>query len=546
MISVFMMGGANAQSCNASGNVTVTSTPGVVSISDNSTTSSGGAATYSWITFYDASTYTTVGSVSLQPYTNTGSFTFSQNGSYGYYLEVMDSITNCYDSIGGMFTISGLCDASFTYTNAGSGTFVFTSTGNYDVYSWDFGDGNTALGGNTVTNVFSANGSYNVCLTVVDSTAGCTDTYCSVVSVTGLSSGTCDASFYYFQDSIACDSINISALNGGYSNYYWDFGDGNLLSGSPYVDHQYASNGVYTIELAVYDYDTGGNFICADTTYQTVVVNCLGNTNLCDASAMIVDTSGYLYGIPNAYSANYDYYWDFGDGNTSTQPYPWHQYANNGTYNVCLTVVDSTQGCSDTQCYTYVSNAPVSCNANFYLFQDSVNAGVYYAWNMSSGNNLSYFWDFGDGNTSTQAYPIHTYSTIGVYQLCLTVTDGSCTSTYCDTINVVVKSNGTVLGVSQPGQFAGIEDVSVVDEMSLYPNPNNGQFNLNVTTRESGTFTISIMNYVGQLVKQNNVQLISGQNVIDMDLTNLPKGVYIINIADVNSGVGTNIKLIKE
>lgn len=463
MISVFMVGGAKAQSCNANGNVTLTSTPGVVTISDNSTTSSGGAATYSWITFYDANTYTNVGSVSLQPYTNTGSFTFSQNGSYGYYLEVMDSITNCYDSIGGMFSITGVsvaCDASFTAYPDSVGSVYFqasTNSGSGYSYYWDFGDGNSSNAANPF-HTYNANGTYNVCLTVWNG-ASCSDTVCNLITIA-----------------------------------------------------------------------TAGS----------------GSGNVCDASAMIVDTSGYLYGIPNVYSANYDYYWDFGDGNTSTQPYPWHQYANAGTYNVCLTVVDSIQGCSDTQCYTYVSNAPVSCNANFYLFQDSVNAGVYYAWNMSSGNNLTYFWDFGDGNTSTQAYPIHTYSTIGIYQLCLTVTDGSCSSTYCDTINVVVKSNGTVLGVSQPGQFAGIEDVSVVDEMSLYPNPNNGQFNLNVATRESGEFMISIMNYVGQLVEQNNVLLISGQNIIDMDLTTQPKGVYIINISDVNSGVGTNIKLIKE
>ncbi|CAG5084940.1 T9SS type A sorting domain-containing protein [Parvicella tangerina] len=432
------------------------------------------------------------------------------------------------------------CDATFTSTNPSTGTYVFTNPGTYGDYYWDFGDGNTAYG-QTVTNVYASNGAYNVCLTVYDSISQCTDTYCDSIMVSGLAV-TCDASFTSYPDSTGSVYFQSSQMGTGYS-YYWDFGDGNT-SNSADPMHTYSSNGTYTVCLTVWNSSNCADTVCNNITITTAGSNPGGN---CDASAMLVDSSGYLYGIPDTYSANYNYYWDFGDGTSSSQVYPWHQYNAPGTYTVCLTVVDSTMGCSDTQCYSYTVVSPVSCNADFYLFQDSLNAGVYYAWNMSTGNNLSYYWDFGDGNTSTQTYPIHTYTTIGNYQLCLTVTDGSsCTSTYCDTINVVVKANGTVLGVSPAGQFAAVEDIDVVEEAKLYPNPNNGQFNLSIDLSQNGAFKISVLNYVGQVIESNSIQLTTGQNVLDMNIEQHPKGVYIVNIQDEATGSSRNIKLIKE
>lgn len=443
-------------------------------------------------------------------------------------------------------TSAQTCDATFTSTNPSTGVFVFTNPGVYGGYYWDFGDGNTANGGQTVTNVYAYNGIYEVCLIVYDSISQCSATSCDSILVTGLTPppASCDASFTTALDSNTCNTIYYGADNSNYSDYYWYFGDGTSAS-NVWGTHTYTTDGTYTIQLTVMDYDSAGNYICGDTMYQTVVINCNGFST-CDASAMLVDSSGYLYGIPNSYSSNYVYHWDFGDGTTSNQPYPWHQYASSGTYNVCLTVIDSLQGCSDTQCYTFTVVSPSSCNASFILFQDSINAGVYYAWNMSTGNNISYFWDFGDGNTSTQAYPIHTYSAIGVYQLCLTVTNGSCTSTYCDTLNVVVKANGTTLGVSPAGQFAAIEDVNSIEEVNLYPNPNNGQFNLNITLSQGGEFTISVLNYVGQIIESNTIFLNAGENQFNMNIEDQPKGVYLVSILDEVTKSNKIIKVIKE
>lgn len=75
-----------------------------------------------------------------------------------------------------------------------------------------------------------------------------------------------------------------------------------------------------------------------------------------------------------------------------------------------------------------------NCLASFYGY-DSTNSGDYYFVDMSYGSGLTYAWDFGDGNTSNQQYPSHTFAP-GTYSVCLTVIGASCTDTYCQTITV--------------------------------------------------------------------------------------------------------------
>jgi PKD repeat protein len=58
--------------------------------------------------------------------------------------------------------------------------------------------------------------------------------------------------------------------------------------------------------------------------------------------------------------------------------------------------------------------------------------------------NASYEWDFGDGAYSTEAAPVHVYTSYSPYYIaCLTVYDGACTSTYCDTVNLESVYNQT-------------------------------------------------------------------------------------------------------
>ncbi|PHR46420.1 MAG: hypothetical protein COA32_11240 [Fluviicola sp.] len=467
LIMLFMSGLTYAQTCTADATVNPTGNPGEVEIIDNSTTSSGAAATYSWVDFYHGGTWNYEGSVNLQPNSNTAVYQFTQNGTYNYYISVQDSITNCFDSISGTITINTIavnCDASFSYYDT-----IFNQTyfypNNYDpnlAYSWDFGDGT-------------------------------------------------------------------------YSNV-------------PYPYHTYNSPGTYTACLTVWDANGGSN--CADTICETITVT--GNNNNCDASFNYLDTiNGDTYFLPNNYDQNLSYWWDFGDGNSSSNPFPSHTYSSPGTYTACLTVWDNLGSCADTVCQTVVvTNNNVPCDANFYLFQDSTNANVYYIWDLSSGSNLSYSWDFGDGTVSNQQYPTHTYNSQGIFTICLTITDnaGNCSDTYCQSIEVLNKAQGTTINIVPFGQTADLaEEENILTDVKLFPNPTSSTINITLRGSVSANYNYQIIDVMGNQITLG--ELNSNQNVASKEISveQLQQGVYFVQIIEsTNKEKVKTLKFIKK
>jgi PKD repeat protein len=137
--------------------------------------------------------------------------------------------------------------------------------------------------------------------------------------------------------------------------------------------------------------------------------------------------------------------WDFGDGSPlSTATNPVHTYAQPGFYNVTLTI-----GALGTTCYnsmTLVINVwgnTGGCQASFYSYPDSTTSNLVYFSNQSTGNILTYSWEFGDGTTSSLMNPSHQYQQAGTYNVCLTVqgTDSLCFDVLCQIITVGSGSN---------------------------------------------------------------------------------------------------------
>jgi len=135
------------------------------------------------------------------------------------------------------------------------------------------------------------------------------------------------------------------------------------------------------------------------------------------------------------------YMWDFGDGNLSSLENSTHCFASNGIYHVCLTVT-CPSGASIVFCQDITINCnpcPVDCDVHAAFNQSVILKTAYFSDNSHSGAGttiVSWFWDFGDGNTSVLQNPTHTYTTTGSKTVCLTVTgvnaDGTtCVDTYC-------------------------------------------------------------------------------------------------------------------
>lgn len=144
--------------------------------------------------------------------------------------------------------------------------------------------------------------------------------------------------------------------------------------------------------------------------------------------------------------------------------------------------------------------------------------------NLATGNNLQYLWDFGDGNTSTQAYPNHTYATIGVYNLCLTITDSlsGCSSIFCDS-TTVMRTTG-VKTIQVISSTTSIDEVDYLDNISLFPNPTQNTFTLNlIETKSTQILVTSIEGKImyNKVINNNNVEI---------DASKWANGLYFVNV----------------
>lgn len=193
------------------------------------------------------------------------------------------------------------------------------------------------------------------------------------------------------------------------------------------------------------------------------------------------------------------YSWNFGDGNTSSQQNPAHTYSTGGLYSVSLTLTDddsatSTKSISVTAIDPNINQPP---NAVVTASPNSGTAPLVV--NFSSAASIdtdgtinSYEWDFGDGVTSTQANPSHTYTTQGSFVCTLTVTDDDgAIGTTSVNINVSAPNNNAalfILNANNDSQLYALTNglqISKTDigetPLGIIYNPNLNPGNVNFT-----------------------------------------------------------------
>ena len=150
--------------------------------------------------------------------------------------------------------------------------------------------------------------------------------------------------------------------------------------------------------------------------------------------------TGYL--TPN--SAWMYYYWDFTDGNTAqgSSATITHQFSFPGIYNVCVTAVDSTNGCYNYYCQYITVNSTICDITPAFTSMNMINGNVMFTdatIDNGGGTITGWFWSFGDGATSTLQNPSHTYVNNNTYGVMLTVYNSNgCTDTV---YNYVVVQN---------------------------------------------------------------------------------------------------------
>ncbi len=308
------------------------------------------------------------GNTSITTLNDTLSHNYAAPGTYTVSLAMNDTISWCGDTLYQTVTISAPCGAvanySFTYGSNGDVNFTSLSTGSFTSEDWSFGDGTPPDSSSNPTHNFLLNGTYQVCLTAIDSNQGCTVTYCDTVTVTNAIGNVCtsfNAGFTYTDNGNGNFQFNDNST-GLPTDFTWNFGDGNQSTVTN-PNHTYTNNGTYVVSLNIYDSLTN----CQDYYFYTISVSGATGGPQCNASFVIVPDSASPSNVivyNTATGSNLTYFWNFGDGNTSTLQYPNYTYATNGPFQICLTVDDGS-GCNDTYCDSISAGGLVYKSAGF-------------------------------------------------------------------------------------------------------------------------------------------------------------------------------------
>ena len=292
--------------------------------------------------------------------------------------------------------------------------FFNQSNGSSSVsYLWDFGNGNTSSADNP-SEIYTTEGSFDVTLTATH-TNGCTtsntlNNFVQVESIDiSLSANT----------ALACQGEQVQFLitsNLSGLDYVWDFGDGNTSEIDTEASHIYGNPGTYNITLQASTSDGS----CTQSASTTVDV--LGLPNPSFASDVQTSCSTPFEVQFASFGSYTGYVWSFGEGGSSTSANPTYTYNNAGNHDVTLTVINA-EGCSNSVTLNdYISITPPTAALSMDDNDGCLPLPIQFSdQSTSTGTIIGWTWDFGDGNTSNLPNPSHTYTSVGRYEVSLTI-----------------------------------------------------------------------------------------------------------------------------
>jgi len=348
---------------------------------------------------------------SIIKYTNT------KLDSISLYYEIT-SDQNCKDSIAIKFAVRPKPIIQFngdTLCNYEIYNPKNTSNINYGKivgYTWDLGDG-TTLYTDSIKHQFALSGIYDVNLKAI-SDYNCIDSAFNKVEVNPVLSpalgwtGHCQKEDYIFNDLTIYASTSAKSIN-------WLL-DGAGFVGATFSDNN-ASKGFRNLNLSINT--TEGCLYQLDTQVYVHPLPIVAFTikNPCgDNFYTFKNTSS------NDSISTLNYLWSFGDGNTSNIKDPSHGYTVFGNSSVKLEAIN-TFGCTDSALRILDVNPHIYAD---FTVDEVCEDEEFSPADLSSPGKTTinqYLWQFGDGEQSTNANPIKSYKTAGIYNIKLTLTN---------------------------------------------------------------------------------------------------------------------------
>lgn len=493
---------------------------------------------------------------------NPGNIYFNTPGTYVCTLQV----SNQYGTNSTTYTVTVNPKPTATASNNGpvcaQQTIQLSATGG-GTYSWSGPNNFSSTQQNP--SIPNANGSKaGVYQVIVTNSYGCKDTATTQVVVLANPNISVSPS-----NPTICNGSSVTLTASGAQTYTWSPSTGLSSTTGSTVIASPANTTTYTVT------GTGSNG-CSKSVNVTVTVNTPptpgitqnGNVLTCTVTASAYQW--YLNGspIPGATSQSY----------TITQ---------SGNYSVQITDANGCTAMSNTISATYVpgQNPPI---AQFTASATSICAGDCINFTDQSQNSpTSWQWTFQGGTPSSSNLQNPSnicFNNPGTYTVTLTASNQAGSSSYSATITVNspptpgISQSGNVLTctvtaaayqwylngspipgatgqtyiISQSGAYmveitdnngckamspefnatyTGLDDLTGNINVELYPNPNNGQFLLNVQNLPQGNYHIYINDMVGKIVYNETRNFSSGNYMIEIDAKNLANGIYYLNIS---------------
>lgn len=401
---------------------------------------------------------------------------------------------------------SVLCDKTdIPFTNAST-----ISIGNMG-YKWDFGDGE--ISGYTDPIHSYANPGIKTIKMRVMSEFGCADSITKIITLS-------EAPLADFTTGPACNLSLTSftftgtkPIGGVLTSFYWDLaGEGTTTVENP--TKMFSIVGKRLITLSV----TSNNG-CSDIISKEIDVKLQSKADfnvadVCEGSeAVFINKSKVSAG-------NLLYNWRFGDTKISSSQSPRHLYAPgvSQTYNVTLVAI-VPGGCSDS------ISKPVTVNANPISNFTYTKSGRLVYFNATQAGNTIYHWNFGDGATAETPASQYNYLNaigFGKFNACLTVVNAAgCFTQTCKEIAIT----------------EGIENVSKSNGITIFPNPNHGNFDVTIADPKSD-ISIAIYNVLGDVIKIIDTNPLTAKYSIDLNVAN---GIYLVKVT--NGGLISSYKI---
>ncbi|MCW3083536.1 MAG: hypothetical protein JWP12_902 [Bacteroidetes bacterium] len=371
----------------------------------------------------------------------------------------------------------------------------FEAPSGYSNYAWDYGDGHTSAGGSSHnSHPYTANGTYNVGVTITNNCGNDTTLNTSiVVNNAGSFPGGIQINA---SPNISCpnDIIEFEVYPSGFQSYAWDFGDGNTFTSlGERIEHAYTTTGTYNVTCVI----TNG---CGLTTTVSgsVTITGSGPVNPDLGVEGIQNPScptDHVFFNVHGGQSSYTYITNYGDGSpvdTTIGSGGTHMYGTAGTYHVTVT---ATNGCGSTLTVStdeVISNTAMPALVGSdghptwgFAGSDGDNSSgstagcvgdaiVFYF----EGNAASNHYDFGDGTSGTAVEPFlvyggdgtipvtiikHAFSATGNYLITLTLTNG-CGNTVTDTMTIHIGGGLSVQGdmTTSPPPFSTCAPISLL------------------------------------------------------------------------------------